>query len=141
MPKVVAAPQGKMPDVPKGFAVQVFAKDLKQPRIIRLAPNGDVFVAESASGAAAGSASGRILVFPAVAAGGGPATPQVFAENLERPYGIVFGPPSNPQHVYVAAANQIVRYPYRGGDRKATGPAEVMLPNIPTSRHWTRDLE
>ena len=140
MPKVVEAPQGKMPDVPKGFAVQVFAKGLKQPRIIRVAPNGDIFVAESTSGAAAGSASGRILVFPADAAGG-PATPQVFAENLERPYGIAFGPPSNPQHVYVAAANQIVRYPYRGGDRKATGPAEVMLPNIPTSRHWTRDLE
>ena len=53
----------------------------------------------------------------------------------------MFHPPSNPQHVYVAAANQVVRYPYRNGDRKATGPAEVMIPNIPTSRHWTRDLE
>ena len=53
MPKVVEAPQGKMPDVPKGFAVQVFAKGLKQPRVIRIAPNGDIFVAESASGAAA----------------------------------------------------------------------------------------
>ena len=28
-PKVVDAPQGKMPDVPKGFAVQVFATGLK----------------------------------------------------------------------------------------------------------------
>src|SRR5438477_12036490 len=32
--KVVQAPQGKLPDVPKGFAVQVFARDLKQPRVI-----------------------------------------------------------------------------------------------------------
>ena len=47
LPKVVGAPQGKMPDVPKGFAVQVFARDLKQPRVIRIAPNGDIFVAES----------------------------------------------------------------------------------------------
>ena len=139
MPKVVAAPQGKMPDVPKGFAVQVFATGLKQPRVIRIAPNGDIFVAESAS-AEAGTASGRVLVFPADAAKGGTATPEVFAEGLERPFGIVFHPPSNPQHVYVGAANQVVRYPYRSGDRKATGVAEVIIPNIPTSRHWTRDL-
>ena len=104
---------------------------LKQPRVIRIAPNGDVFVAESGSG--------RVLVFAADAARGGPATPEVFAENLDRPYGIVFHPPSDPQYVYVAAANQVVRFPYNG-DRKATGPAEVVIPNIPTKRHWTRDL-
>ena len=133
MPKVVEAPQGKMPDVPKGFAVQVFAKGLNQPRVIRIAPNGDIFVAESKSG--------RVLFFPAGSSKGGAATPEVFADNLERPYGIVFHPPSDPQHVYVGAANQVVRYPYRNGDRKATGPAEIVIADIPTSRHWTRDLE
>jgi glucose/arabinose dehydrogenase len=131
LPKVVAAPQGKMPNVPKGFTVQVFASGLKQPRVIRVAPNGDVFVAESGSG--------RVLAFRPDT-GGGLATPEVFAENLDRPYGIVFAPPSDPQYVYVAAANQVVRLPYNG-DRKATGPAEVVIPNIPTKRHWTRDLE
>jgi len=40
----------------------------------------------------------------------------------------------------VAAANQVVRYPYRVGDRRATGPAQVIIPDIPTKRHWTRDL-
>ena len=133
MPKVVAAPPGKMPNVPKGFSVQVLAQGLKQPRVIRIAPNGDIFVAEGDNK--------RVLVFPAKSADGAPATPEVFAENLERPYGIVFAPPSDPRHVYVAAANQVVRYPYRNGDRKATGPAEVMIPDIPTKRHWTRDLE
>src|SRR4051812_28088013 len=44
MPKVVAAPRGKMPDVPRGFAVQVFATSLKQPRVMRTAPNGDIFL-------------------------------------------------------------------------------------------------
>ena len=29
----------------------------------------------------------------------------------------------------------------QAGDRKASGPAEVIIPDIPTSRHWTRDLE
>src|SRR5690606_37785149 len=66
---------------------------------------------------------------------------QVFAENLNQPYGIVFHPPAKPQHVYVGAANQVVRYPYTEGNPQATGPAEVMIPDIPTKRHWTRDLE
>jgi glucose/arabinose dehydrogenase len=132
MANVVPAPQGKMPAVPQGFAVQVVARDLNQPRVIRIAPNGDVFVAESGSG--------RVLVFPADAAKGGPAKPEVFAEGMQKPFGIVFYPPAEPRYVYVAAANQVVRYPYRAGDRKATGPAEVIIPDIPTKRHWTRDL-
>ncbi|MCL4766382.1 MAG: PQQ-dependent sugar dehydrogenase [Hyphomicrobiaceae bacterium] len=132
-PTVVDAPQGVMPDVPQGFTVQVFASGLKQPRVIRIAPNGDVFVAESGTG--------RVLVFPGGPSAGAPVKPEVFAEDLDRPYGIVFSPPTEPQRVYVGAANQVVRFPYRNGDRKATGPAEVVIADIPTSRHWTRDLE
>lgn len=133
MPQVVPAPEGTMPNVPDGFTVEVFASGLNEPRVIRTAPNGDIFVAESGSG--------RVLVFPAGSAGDGEATPEVFAENLDRPFGITFHPPGDPQHVYVGAANQVVRYPYSAGDRKATGPAEVIIPDIPTERHWTRDLE
>lgn len=132
---VVAPPSGALPKVPEGFAVQVFATGLKQPRTLRVAPNGDIFLSESGTG--------RVLVFRA-GASGAPATPEVFAENLEKPYGIAFVPPADPRYVYVAAANQVVRYPYRNhagsGEAKAAGPAEVIIANIPTKRHWTRDL-
>ena len=133
--KVVEPPQGAAPKVPDGFAVQVFASGFKQPRTLRVAPNGDIFLSESGTG--------RVLVFGTAAsdaAAGGTAKPQVFAENLDRPYGIVFQPPADPQYIYVAAANQVVRYPYRSGEMKAAGPAEVVVGNIPTKRHWTRDL-
>lgn len=129
--KVVAPPQGAAPKVPEGFAVETFASGFKQPRTLRVAPNGDIFLSESGTG--------RVLVFRA-GAGGSPAKPEVFAENLDRPYGIAFVPPAAPQYVYVAAANQVVRYPYRSGDAKAAGAAEVVVSNIPTKRHWTRDL-
>lgn len=129
--KVVAPAQGALPKVPDGFVVQVFASGFKQPRTLRAAPNGDIFLSESGTG--------RVLVFRANA-GGVPAKPEVFAENLDRPYGIAFHPPANPRYVYVAAANQVVRYPYRSGDATAAGPAEVIIDNIPTKRHWTRDL-
>ncbi len=128
--KIVARPKGALPKVPEGFAVQVFADGFKQPRTLRAAPNGDIFLSESGTG--------RVLVFRAGASG--PAKPEVFVQNLEKPYGIAFHPAVNPQHVYVAAANQVVRYPYRDGDIKAAGPAQVIIRDIPTKRHWTRDL-
>jgi glucose/arabinose dehydrogenase len=121
-----------MPDVPEGFAVRVFARGLNQPRVMRTAPNGDIFVAESGSG--------RVLVFAAGSARHLPATPKVFVGGLDRPFGIAFYPPSQPRYVYVGAANQVVRFPYRTGDRTARGPAEVIIADIPTERHWTRDL-
>src|SRR5690606_33372922 len=97
------------------------------------APNGDIFVAESGSG--------RVLAFSAESAESAPAKPDIFAENLDQPYGILFHPADEPRYVYVAAANQVVRFPYSAGDRKATGPAEIIVADIPTERHWTRDLE
>lgn len=129
--KIVERPQGAMPKVPPGFGVEVFASGFKQPRTLRVAPNGDAFLSESATG--------RVLVFRTGAAGA-TAKAEVFAENLNRPYGIVFYPPADPRFVYVAAANQVVRYPYRNDSVKAAGPAEVIVGDIPTKRHWTRDL-
>ena len=129
--KVIEPPQGALPKVPEGFAVQVFARGFDQPRTLRVAPNGDIFLSESGTG--------RVLVFNA-SAGSQPGRPEVFAENLDRPYGIAFHPVADPRYVYVAAANQVVRYPYRSGAAKAAGPAEVVIDNIPTERHWTRDL-
>jgi glucose/arabinose dehydrogenase len=130
MATVVPAPDGAMPQVPEGFQVEVFAQGLTQPRVIRIAPNGDAFVSESEAG--------RVVVFAADATA--PAEPEVFAEGLDRPFGIAFYPADDPQFVYVAAADQVVRYPYSAGDRAASGPAEVIISDIPTVRHWTRDI-
>jgi glucose/arabinose dehydrogenase len=133
-PTVVARPAGVMPDVPEGFEVEEFASGLDTPRVMRRAPNGDVFLSESGAG--------RVLVYAAddEAAGGLSATPTVFAEGLDRPFGIAFYPQDDPEYVYVAAADQVVRYPYTEGDTQAAGPAEVIIADIPTERHWTRDL-
>ena len=39
-----------LPTAPPGFAVALFASGLDEPRVIRTAPDGDVFVAESGAG-------------------------------------------------------------------------------------------
>ena len=129
--KLVDRPQGALPTVPRGFDVEVFATGFSKPRTLRTAPNGDIFMAETGTG--------RVLVFRAGSPGPA-AKAEVFAEGLDRPYGIAFHPPSEPHYVYVAAADRVVRYPYLNGAPKAAGPAEVIIDDIPTSRHWTRDL-
>src|SRR6187402_2349947 len=48
--KIVPRPDGALPKVPDGFSVQVFASGFKQPRTLRVAPNGDVFLSESGTG-------------------------------------------------------------------------------------------
>lgn len=131
-PNIVDRPEGQMPEVPDGFTVEIFAEDLNEPRVIRIAPNGDIFVAESEGG--------RILVFAADSVDNLPAEPDVFVEDLEQPFGIAFYPTDEPEYIYIGAANEVVRYPYSEGDREATGEPEVIIPDIPTERHWTRDL-
>src|SRR4051812_34779853 len=47
---VVDRPGNALPKVPAGFKVELYATGLKNPRLIRTAPNGDVFLAESDTG-------------------------------------------------------------------------------------------
>ena len=133
MPKVVARPAGAALQVPAGFKVEVFASGLKGPRRMRLAPNGDVFIAESAGG--------RVSVMRAAAGSAKVQQISVFADGLNQPYGIAFYPQKDPKWVYIANTDSVVRYPYETGDVKARGPAQVIIPSIPTGGgHWTRDL-
>ena len=46
-PSVVARPANAWPQAPKGFKVDLYATGLDNPRLLRVAPNGDLFLAES----------------------------------------------------------------------------------------------
>jgi glucose/arabinose dehydrogenase len=119
------------PIVPNGFEVNLFASGLAGPRIIRTAPNGDIFVAESEAG--------RISVLRA--SGGEAERPSVFAAGLTYPFGIAFYPPGpDPQWVYVGDTDAVLRFPYRNGDLAARGAAETIVPHLPVGGHHTRDV-
>ncbi|MBI3513700.1 MAG: PQQ-dependent sugar dehydrogenase, partial [Proteobacteria bacterium] len=133
--RVVAAPAGAALKVPPGFAVERFASGLRRPRIVRVAPNGDVFVAETAAG--------QIRVLRPAADGRAPAATETFAADLDRPFGIAFYPPGpEPQWVYVANQNAVVRIAYRNGDLAARGAPETVVARLAptTGGHTTRDL-
>lgn len=45
--KVVGWREGQVPEVPVGFSVSAYAKDLANPRTVHTLPNGDVLVVQS----------------------------------------------------------------------------------------------
>jgi glucose/arabinose dehydrogenase len=98
-----------MPKVPAGFKVEEFASGFKNPRLIRTAPNGDLFVAESRAN--------LVRVIRASKDGSKAEINEVYAADLKRPFGIAFYPQGpNPQYIYIGNTDSIVRYPYRNGD-------------------------
>jgi glucose/arabinose dehydrogenase len=131
-PSVVARPADAWPKAPPGFVVELFASGLDNPRTLRAAPNGDIFVAESGPG--------RIRVLRTA---DGAKAPEIrtFAENLYQPFGIAFWPPGpDPRYVYVANTDSVVRFPYRPGDLRPAGAAEEIVADLPRGGHWTRDV-
>jgi hypothetical protein len=134
-PKTVDRPAGASLSVPHGFTVQLFASGLSGPRLMRTAPNGDVFIAETRRG--------RIRVLRAADGASEPSQMAIYAEGLSGPFGIAFYPQGpDPRWVYVGNLNSVVRFPYRNGDLIARGPAEVVVPRLAgsTGGHTTRDV-
>jgi glucose/arabinose dehydrogenase len=132
-PRLVEKPRDAWPQVPQGFKVELYARQLANPRLIRTAPNGDIFVANSMAD--------NILVFRGMTKDGKPEKMETFASDLNAPFGIAFYPPGpNPQYIYVGNTDSVVRFPYENGDLKVRGKPEVLIKGIPTGGHWTRDV-
>jgi len=156
---IVVRPKDDWPIAPPGFKVTLYAggdatpmqrADAKQymrlsggtftePRLIRTAPNGDLFLADSGAG--------TIVVMRGIKADGKAAQIEKFATGLDHPFGIAFYPLGpNPQWIYVGNATTVQRLPYHSGDLHATGPAQTIVPDVPGyaqltgGGHWTRDV-
>jgi glucose/arabinose dehydrogenase len=135
-PHVVNQPAGAQLQVPPGFKINLYARGFRDPRFLLTAPNGDIFVTESHAN--------QIKVIHGEHA----ESIQLFADSgLNKPFGLAFYPPgSDPQFLYVANTDGVVRFPYRNGDLKAHGPAErLSVPLSPgglvrSGGHWTRDI-
>ncbi len=137
-PKIVPRPNDAWPKAPAGFKVELYATNLDNPRLIRTAPNGDIFLADSETG--------KIVIFRGVGADGKAQTTSIYATGLHQPFGIAFYPLGpNPEYLYIGDTDQIVRFPYHNGDLKATGEM-VNIAELPGGGrlrgggHWTRDV-
>jgi mono/diheme cytochrome c family protein len=119
--------------VPDGFSVELVTPTPRKPRVIREAPNGDLFVADTMFDAV------HVLRVPPGSTQ--PVRNEVFASGLKQPFGIAFYPVgSHPRWVYIANSDGVVRFRYRNGDLKATGRPEQIIAGIPTTHHHARDI-
>jgi len=136
-----ARPDDVWPQAPAGFKVELYAEKLQDadkrplsPRTIITAPNGDLFVASTNSG--------KILVFRGMTSDGKMQQMEEFATGLRLPFGLAFYPLGpNPSYLYVGDTDAILRFPYKNGDLKATGPAETVVPNLPAGpNHFAKGV-
>src|SRR6266513_1262662 len=140
LPRVIDRPAGAQLQVPPGFKVDLYASGFRDPRFLLTAPNGDIFVTDSRAN--------QIKVLRDTTSSGKPGV-EIFADRaLNKPFGIAFYPPGNdPEFLYVANTDGIIRFPYRNGDLKARAPAEKLSAQLSggagrlrSGGHWTRDI-
>jgi len=120
--------------VPRNFAVNLFSKDVDQGRLMLRAPNGDIFISETIGG--------RIRVLRSKT-GETADSNSVFAEGLDKPFGMAFYPSGkHPRYLYVANINSVVRFAYVNGDLKASAPPETIIDHFSpiSGSHTTRSL-
>lgn len=132
-PKLIPRPPYAQPKGPPGFKIGLFAQNLQGPRKMIVATNGDVYLTETSGG--------KVSVLHPAPDGRSSAGTDVFAEGLNRPFGIAFYPDANnPKWLYVAETNRVVRFAFKKGDLKARGAPEIVVPELPTGGHSTRDI-
>ena len=123
-PKLVKRPDNAKLRVPPGFKIEEYATGFQNPRYLQTAPNGDIFVAETGGN--------KIMVLRDTKGSGTPDVKETFTtDSLRQPFGLAFYPPGpNPQFLYAANTDGVVRFPYKNGDLKATGPGEKLPARI-----------
>jgi hypothetical protein len=127
----VAQPSNATLRVPKGFKVNVFAEGgFRQPRWMALAPNGDVFLADSRANS--------VIVLRDTNKDGKADERFVFSDKLAQPFGMAF----YKDWFYVANTSSIVRFKYRRGQTQAEGEPEKLVELTPGgyNQHWTRNV-
>ncbi len=129
--RVIGQPANAKLIVPKGFKVNVFAEgEFRYPRWMALAPNGDVFVADSRANS--------VVVLRDANKDGKADQRFIFSSKLSQPFGMAF----HKEWFYVANTDSVVRFKYKSGQTIADGEPEKIVELTPGgyNQHWTRNI-
>src|SRR5260370_3744486 len=127
-PSSAKPPDGFLPTAPADLHVNVYAKAFKTPRFLAVAPNGDIFLADLGAG--------QVIVLRDPQHTGSAQQREIFAEHLNRPFGIAF----HDDYVYVGNMNAVVRFRYDKQTSKRLGEAEHILDLPSGGSHITRTV-
>jgi glucose/arabinose dehydrogenase len=127
----VAAPATDQASVhlPPGFALGIFARDLGHARFLAVDPRGTLLVSVPRSG--------HVLALPDDDGDGRADHALTVVEGLDLPHGLAFYRDA----LYVAETGRVVRLRYDPAARRAVGPPEVVVRDLPArGGHWTRTI-
>lgn len=115
--------------LPRGFAIELFARDLGRPRFMTLDPHGTLLVSVPRSG--------RVLALPDDDRDGRADAVLPVAEGLDLPHGLAFAD----GHLLVAETGRVLRLEYDPETRRARGAPTVVVGDLPPrGGHWTRTI-
>jgi glucose/arabinose dehydrogenase len=151
-------PAGAAPQAAPGTRVAAFASGLNHPRWLHVLPNGDVLVAETNAPPRADGGGLKGWVMGLVMKRAGAAVPSAnritllrdsdgdgvaelrttLLEGLNSPFGMALVGST----LFVANADEVLRFPYTAGDTHITTPGARVsrLPGGPINHHWTKNL-
>lgn len=113
--------------LPPGFQLSVYVAGLTDPRLMALAPNGDIFVTERNNN---GEGKGRVRIIRDDNKDGVADQSIIYDQLSPFPHGIAF----YGGYLYVAMENRVVRYPYQTGDVTPRGPAQTVIGDLPVGQ-------
>jgi glucose/arabinose dehydrogenase len=117
-------------ELPPGFTISIYARDLPGARVLCLDPHGTLLVSLTRQG--------QVVALPDKDGTGAADAVVTVLEGLSRPHGLAFGPGEHPQ-LYVAETTEVAVYDYDPTTLKATNQKKIIdLP--PGGRHFTRTL-
>lgn len=121
--------------VPAGFCIRRYAR-VRTPRVIKFAPNGDLFVSSPSTGTPGGSpiGLGAILVLPDDDHDGQADSTITFASGLDGVHGLLF--PRGSDQILFTLDDGLYALPYRAGLR--TSPTAITPSVVADLTGWVR---
>ena len=108
--------------------MNLYARDLNQPRFMAWSPQGVLYVTEPTDG--------EVVALPDGDRDGVADEATIWATGLNRVHGLAF----HDGYLYLAETGRIVRYPFEDGE-VARGEPEVVVADLPAGgQHWTRTI-
>lgn len=129
--RLIEQPENATLRMPKGFKIDIYAEgEFQYPRWMALAPNGDVFVADSRANS--------IIILRDKDKDGKAETRFLWSDKLKQPFGMAF----HKGWFYVANTDSVVRFNYKSGQTEAVGEPEqvIELTEGGYRQHWTRNI-
>ena len=116
--------------LPPGFAISIFAREVKGARVLALDPNGNLLVSLTSQG--------RVVALPDKNDDGVADAVVTVLDGLNKPHGLAFGPEEQPR-LYVAETGRVAAFDY--DPERLTATSEQKIADLPPGgRHFTRSL-